>query len=346
MIRYEKKRAIGVRRTIVPQPPFWARTTLSPYTWPRAVPLSIDYQALTARGTEAMDVEVSDRLDDQLAREATIEGPVLIDATGPAEMIYRRGREAVEWTTAHRLASTLLISADCADADESTSSGAQLAVAAWPLSIERLGELFQKLSGSGFRWGVAVPVIYPVATDLALLESLADLAARAGAEFLGALPIDLEPTAKRALAGLLALGDEDDAYTNLFHSELETITVATERHIAALARERSLLDFVPPPSADQRTNWNAAVHLTLASTRMLRLKDRTEFAWTLLRAAQSVATLQKPIERIASVASLSIIPGLGAEISVALEEWTRTGRSALTDAVHGQWPLRRDHGTR
>lgn len=346
MIRYEKKRAIGVTRTLVPQPPFWARTTLSPYTWPRAVPLSIDYQALTARGTEALDVEVSDRLDDQLAREATIEGPVLIDATGPAESIYRRGRETVKWTTEHRLASTLLISADCSKGDESTSTAGQLAVAAWPLSIERLAELFQKLGGSGLRWGVAVPVIYPVATDLALLESLADLAVRNGAEFLGALPIDLEPTAKRALAGLLALGDDDDAYNTLFHSELDTITVATERHISALARERGLVDFVPPPSADRRTNWNAAVHLTLAASRMLRLKDRTEFAWTLLRAAQSVATLPKPIERIVSVASLSIIPGLGPEISIALEQWTRTGRSALTDAVHAHWPLRRDHGTK
>ena len=66
---------------------------------------------------------------------------------------------------------------------------------------------------------------------------------------------------------------------------------------------------------------------------MLRMKDRTEFAWTLLRAAQSVAALQKPIERIASVASLSIIPGLGPEISLALEEWTREEALAWWTAV-------------
>lgn len=308
--------------------------------------MSIDYQTLIARGSEAVDVEVSDRPLDQLAREAPIEDPVLIDATGPAEIVYRRGKELAQWTIAHGLASTLLISSESAGADESTSKSAQLAVAAWPLSVEGLGGLFQKLSGSGLGWGVAVPVIYPVTTDLAVLESIADLAARAGAGFMAALPIDLEPTAKRALVDLLRLSDEDDAYSALFHSELETITIATERHIAALARERNLQDFVPPPSADQRTNWNAAVHLMLAATRMLRMKDRTEFAWTLLRAAQSVATLQKPIERIASVASLSIIPGLGPEISLALEEWTRTGQSTLTDAVHSQWRLRRDHGTK
>lgn len=346
MIRYEKKRAIGVTRATVPQPPFWARTTLSPYSWPRTVPLSINYQTLIARGTEAVDVEVSERPLDQLGREATIEDPILIDATGPGETVYRRGRESAEWTTAQGLASTLLISGESAGADEITSKGVQLAVAPWPLSVERLGDLFQKLSGSGLHWGLAIPVIYPVTTDLALLASLADLAALAGAEFLAALPIDLEPTAKRVLAELLKLGDEDDAYSTLFHSELETIIIATERHIAALADERSLLDFVPPPSSHQRTNWNAAVHLTLAATRMLRMKDRTEFAWTLLRAAQSVAALQKPIERIASVASLSIIPGLGPEISLALEEWTRNGRSALADDIHAQWRLRRDHGTK
>lgn len=346
MIRYEKKRTIGITRTPVPQPPFWARTTLFPYSWPRTAPLSIDFQSLMARGTEAMDVEVSEGLNDQLAREGPFEGPVLIDATGPAEIIYRRGNESAEWTTTHRLSTTLLISAESVQADALTATGTQLALAVWPLPIQPLGELFQKLSGSGLHWGLAVPVIYPITTDLGFLEMLADQAVRAGASFLGALPIDLEPTAKRALAGLLDFSDEDDAYNTLFHSELETLIVATERHMAALARERNLLDFVPPPSAGQRTNWNAAVHLTLTATRMLKLKDRTEFAWTLLRAAQSVAALQKPIERIASVASLSIIPGLGPEISVALEEWTRTGRSGLTDAVHDQWSLRRDLGTR
>ena len=346
MIRYEKKRTLGITRTPVPQQPFWARTTLSPYSWPRSSPFSIDFLSLTARGTEAMDVEVSERLHDQLARESPIESPVLIDATGPAETIYRRGNESADWTTSHRLSTTLLISAESANADAIPATGAQLALAVWPLPIEPLGELFQKLRESGLHWGLAVPVIYPVTTDLGFLERLADHAARAGASFLGALPIDLEPTAKRALAGLLELNDEADSYSTLFHSELETLIVATERHIAALAGERNLLDFVPPPSAGQRTNWNAAVHLTLTATRMLKLKDRTEFAWTLLRAAQAVAALQKPIERIASVASLSIIPGLGPEISVALEEWTRTGRSALTDAVHDQWSLRRDHGTR
>lgn len=346
MIRYDKKKAIGIARSAVPHPPFWARTTLSPYSWPRTVPLSIDYQTLTARGSNAVDVEVTDRVSDQLSRETTIEGPVLIDITGPAETVYGRGGELAEWTRLHRLASTLLISPESVGADDRIPDADQLVVACWPLSEERLAILFQKLKVSGLSWGLALPVIYPVATDLTLLASLADLGAKAGAGFMAALPIDLEPTAKRALVDLLELDDEDEAYSTLFHSELDTLSIATERHIAALASERNLLDFVPPAMFDQRTNWNAAVQLTLAATRMLRMKDRTESAWTLLRAAQSVAALQKPIERIASVASLSIIPGLGPEISLALEEWTRTGRSGLTDAVHAQWRLRRDHGLR
>jgi len=346
LIRYEKKRAIGIARAQTPQPPFWARTTLSPYSWPRTVPLSIDYQSLTARGSEAIEVEVSDRPGEQLAREASIEGPVLIDATGPAEMVYQRGKETAEWASLHGLATTRLISPETSAVGQNESIGVMLAVAAWPLALDRIKILFKDLGRSGTKWGVAVPVIYPVATDLETLQSLADNAQEAGARFLAALPIDLEPTAKRALVDVLQLGDEDDAWSTLFHSELDTITIATERHIAALAHERGMIDFVPPPAAEQRTNWNAAVHLTLAATRMLRMKDRTEFAWTLLRAAQSVATLQKPIERIASVASLSIIPGLGPEISIALEEWTRSGSSGLADAIHAQWRLRRDHGTK
>ena len=345
MIRYEKKKAIGVARTAVPHPPFWARTTLSPYSWPRTVPLSIDYQTLVARGSDALEVEITDRVADQLSREAAIEGPVLIDATGPAETVYGRGQESVEWTASRRLASTILISSESLGADDNLPTSDQLVVTCWPLSLKRLAALFQKLSGSGLTWGLAVPVMYPVAMDLTLLDSLADLAERAGAAFMAALPIDLEPTARRAVVDLLKLSEEDDVYSTLF-SELDTLSIATERHIAALASERNMLDFVPPAESDQRSNWNAAVHLTLAGTRMLRMKDRTESAWKLLRAAQSVATLQKPIERIASVASLSIIPGLGPDISLALEEWTRTGRSGLTEAVHSQWRLRRDHGTR
>lgn len=346
MIRYEKKRAIGIARAQTPQPPFWARTILSPYSSPRTVPLSIDYQSLTARGSEAIDVEVSDRPHEHLARETSIEGPVLIDATGSAETVYRRGEETAEWTSAQRLATTLLISSETVPRAETGSSEVMLALAAWPLSMDRMTILLQGLGHSGRLWGVALPVIYPVTTDLRTLQALADHAREAGARFLAPLPIDLEPTAKRSLVDLLQLGDEDDAWSTLFHSELDTITTATERHIAALAHEMGMLDFVPPPASELRTNWNAAVHLTLAATRLLRMKERTEFAWTLRRAAQSVATLAKPIERIASVASLSIINGLGPEISVALEEWTRTGSSALAEDIDVQWRLRRDHRTR
>src|SRR5260370_29406349 len=107
-------------------------------------------------------------------------------------------------------------------------------------------------------------------------------------------------------------------------SYLGPIRVASERHSAALAGEINAADFVVPPRWDRPTNWNAAVLLTLTASRILAMNRDEELAWRLTRSAKVVALLEKPIERVAQAASLSIIDSLD-EISVdLLTEWLRT----------------------
>ena len=62
------------------------------------------------------------------------------------------------------------------------------------------------------------------------------------------------------------------------------------------------------------------------------------------RSARVVAQLEKPLERIASAASLSIVESLD-DISVdVLNDWLDGGRSAFVDHINKQWRLRRDVG--
>ena len=84
--------------------------------------------------------------------------------------------------------------------------------------------------------------------------------------------------------------------------------------------------------------------LTLTATRILSMNHDEELAWRLTRSAKVVALLEKPIERVAQAASLSIIDSLD-EISVdLLTEWLETGRSSFVGHIEKQWRLRRDSG--
>src|SRR5207245_465099 len=124
------------------------------------------------------------------------------------------------------------------------------------------------------------------------------------------------------------------------------ISIATERHIAALADEINVADFIVPPRWEERSNWNAGILLMLAATRMIAMKHDVELASRIARSARVVAQLDKPIERIAAAASLSIIEALD-EVSVdVLTDWLESGRSAFVDHIDKQWRLRRDAGAR
>ena len=144
MILYRKVPQLRVRRFDAPEPPFWAATSIAPYGPRRATPIAIDYLALRATGAEKLEVTVCDDVRDELDRTRSLPAPILIDAAENAEEVFRRGEEIFEWCKSQDLPAQLL-----------TTRG----------SVVRLGS---------DRWGIAVPVIFPLTTDLALLESMAD----------------------------------------------------------------------------------------------------------------------------------------------------------------------------
>jgi hypothetical protein len=226
----------------------------------------------------------------------------------------------------------------------STCDRAVVTIAIWPVDFPRLQELFANARDRRLHWGVVIPVIFPATTHLGTLRDLADLAREHGAMFLASLPLELDPTARKAIAETLSPTDDRESYEMLFHADLEPIHIATERHIAALAADIGIADFIQPPRWHERSNWNAAILLTLAATRMIGMKREVEIASRIARSARAVAQLDKPLERIASAASLSIVESLD-DISVdILTEWLETGRSTFVDHINKQWRLRRDVG--
>jgi len=314
-----------IKRAAAPEPPFWFRTALSPYSARRASPISIDYIDLVASHVDRAETTAA------ILEPLALDDPLLIVATDFPEALHRRGEEALKLFG--DLAITHLISTRGA-MPESMPEDAVLVVAAWPPEIEKLETL-----GGTNNWGIAVPVLHPITTDLALLESLADLAKNRGASFFTSIAVSIEPAAKHDLAR-----NDDDAYELLFHGDADALHVATERHIAALAHERDLFDFVPPPRWSEKSNWNAAVLLTLIATRMMAMERDVELAGTLARSARAIAELDKPLVRIAEAASLSIVESLD-EVSVdLLSEWIESGRAAFAERVNAEWRLRRDAG--
>ena len=188
--------------------------------------------------------------------------------------------------------------------------------------------------------GVAIPVMHPLTTNLDTLNEIALKAKESGASFLASFTIELDATAKNVLA------TDDETYEMLFHADLDPIHTATERHIAALAAEHGMADFIIPPKWEERSNWNAAIALTLAASRMIAMEHDLELAGTLARSARIVAELDKPIERIAESASLAIIEALDEASVDILTEWVDSGSAAFLRGIDERWRLRRDHGLR
>lgn len=312
-----------IKRAAAPEPPFWFRTAISPYSARRASPIAIDYIDLVASHVDRADTTAG------TIEELDVDEPVLIVATELPEVIHRRGEEVLK-----RLADrdvTHLVSTR-SSVPEPMPENAMLVVAAWPPDKLESLKLPEK-------WGLAVPLLHPITTDLALLDHLANFATSNRATFFTSISINIEPAAKHDLAR-----NDEDAYEVLFHGDADALHTATERHIAALAHERGMLDFIPPPRWGEKSNWNAAVLLTLTATRMIAMERDVELAGTLARSARAVAELQKPIERIAEAASLAIIESLD-EVSVdLLSEWLESGRAAFAERVNAEWRLRRDAG--
>jgi hypothetical protein len=319
VILYRKTPQLRIRRSVAPAPPYWAATTIAPYASRRAVPVAVDYLDLRATAAEKLDVSVANSIE----LPPRIEPPVLIEATGNAEEVFRRGE-----VIASQVRDPLLLASSAPTACEGT-----VVIAAWPRFDEAVFA-----AASRFNWGVAIPIAYPATTGIEMLNALAAAAARHGAKFLAPFAIELDATAKQALA------IDDETYERLFHADLDPIHTATERHVAALAHEHGMADFLLPPRFGERSNWNAAIVLTLTASRMIAMEHELELAGALARSARVVAELDKPIARVAEAASLSIVEALD-EVSVeVLTEWIETGRSGFVDRVDGMWRVRRDHG--
>ncbi len=340
MIIYRKAAQVRVRRSAFPEPPWWYATAVIPYGARRALPVAIDYLDLRASWSERMEVAVADDPRDGLERLATrLEPPVLIDAAEFSESIFRRGRDIAALLGEWRLPATMLVSTR-GDVDDANAD--MIALAAWPVDLERLEMLAAGLEGRP--WGMVVPVMFPATTDLGSLEALCRIAAGRGARFFASVSVELDATAKQAMARVLTLPDDEETYQSLFHADLEPVHVATERHVAALAAANGMADFIVPPGWPERTNWNAAILLTLTAARMLAMQSNTELAGTIARSARAVAALEKPVARIVEAASLSIVETLD-EVSVdILTDWIAEGRSAFVERVNEQWRLRRDAG--
>ncbi len=328
MILYRKVPQLRIRRTSAPEPPFWAATTVSPYGARRATPVAVDYTSLRASGAERLEVTVCDRVRDELDRTRAISGPVLIDAAENAEVVFRRGQEVQEWCEENHCDSQMLVTT-------AARGNGNVVIAAWPPRPESFA------GARGLRWGVAVPVIYPVTTELPLLERLASEAQRNGASFFTAIAIDVEPTARQSISRSLELAAADDRYATLFHGDVAPIHLATERHIAALAAEHGMADFILPARWDQRSNWNAAVLLTLTASRMMAMELDLDLAGTIARSARTVAELEKSLTRIAESASLSIVGGLDETSVQMLTEWLGGGTASFAEDVNEHWRLRR-----
>jgi hypothetical protein len=343
LIIYRKTPSLRIKRATVPEPPFWCATTIAPYSSRRGDPVAIDYLDLAASSSERLEVTVCDRVVPELERATRLRDPVFIEASEFAERIFRRGDETLAFCSQEQRSVVHLVSTR-GTLPQKAGSDATVVIAAWPLDLDRLGTLFAEAGQQMPHWGVAVPVIFPVTTDLDALGRLADLAARHGASFLAAIAIEADPTARSSLARVLGLGDEDESYALLFHADPEPLQIATERHLAALAEERGMADFIVPPRFSEKSNWNAAVVLTLTAARLIAMQHDVELAGALARSARLVAELEKPIERIASAASLSIIEALDEASVDIVTEWLESGRSSYVERINREWRLRRDYG--
>jgi hypothetical protein len=343
VILHRKGGSVRLRRYNAPEPPFWCATAIAPYSGRRATPVAIDYSASRATGAERLEVLVCDSARDELERAREIRGPVVIEAAEATERVFRRGEDVLAFCDEQQLPALHLVSTNGV-LPQHLPRETIVAIAAWPLDLDRLRDLATEAHARGLSWGAAVPIFYPHSTELVPLAELAGLARDSGALFLASIPLLVEATAKQAIAKSLELDGEDDRYALLFHGDLAPLHLATERHIAALAHDYGLADFIVPPRWSERSNWNGATLLTLIASRMIAMEMDLDLAGQIARSSRIVAELDKPLTRVAEAASLSIIDGLDETSVETLTEWLRGETPAFLEEVNEVWRLSRSGG--
>jgi hypothetical protein len=277
VIIYRKSAPLRIKRSAFPAPPYWYATAFAPYGPRRASPVAIDYIDLRATASEKMEVSVTEDPSDEIERggwRQRSDAPLLIDAAETAETVFRRGEQVLARAHDAGLAAIHLISTR-GSLPLAPPPRTTVTIAAWPLDLVALEALFSEAAEQRLRWGVAVPVMFPATTDLDALGRVADIAGKFGAQYLAALPVETDATARQALAR--ATAEDDETYAMLFHSDLEPVHIATERHIASLAREIGAADFIVPPDFAEKSNWNAATLLTLAASRPGKHSSQLDF---------------------------------------------------------------------
>src|SRR5262249_21188701 len=197
LILYRKAQQLRIQRSAIPAPPFWSATAIAPYGPRRAAPIAIDYLDLRAGTADRMEVSVCEDVRDALQRSPRIIEPALIDAAEFAEVVFRRGEDVLRFCCDAGATAIHLVSTEGA-LPSATCDRAVVVIAAWPLDLPRLEQMFT--SARGMRWGAAVPVLFPATTNLILLRDLANLVHEHGAMFLAALPVDVDPSARKAMA--------------------------------------------------------------------------------------------------------------------------------------------------
>src|SRR5207237_4755120 len=183
VIIYRKSPQLRIVRATAPEPPFWQATTIAPYSPRRGAPIAIDYLELTATYISKLEVTVAEQVREDLERTTErqpLRAPVLVDATEFAEQVFRRGDEIAQFCAASADESLMLISTRGVLPESPADT---VAIATWPLEFHRLEPLFEAARERRIRWGVAIPVIYPVTTNLDALTQLAELAKKNGASF-------------------------------------------------------------------------------------------------------------------------------------------------------------------
>lgn len=334
---FRKTPALRIRRYASPEPPFFSASAILPYGVRHDSPIAIDHLTMEASAPDRLEVLVCEDVSRELTASRAVAAPALVEATGNGETVFERGAATMSWFRDHEVPASLLVSLPAAVPEDAGWPDGVLIVSAW--DIERATALMDAAARQPMPWGVIVPILFPVTTGAEALTGIAAYAAARGAGFLATAPLHPDQTVKQAVAQRLALGSDDDRYALLFHSQVEPLHVAADRHAAFAAAAHGLADFVLPPRWNERTNWNAATLLTLTATRMLSLELDLDLAASLARAARAVATLDKPIEAIARSASLSIIGGVEETAVEILTEWLEGQEPGFVNFVNDQWRL-------
>jgi hypothetical protein len=335
LIHYAKGGRARVQQAREPQLPFWQSTTISPYTPDlRGQPLAIDYLKLRATGPRSVHVSISEQIE--IPDLDRLPSPILIEASGVEESVYHRGAKLLDHLPAD--ARPILLISTLGEPPHGLSAATpEIVVAAWPPLEKELDWIGSRCRELGLDWGLLIPVVFTVTTDLERLERLADVAARHGARFLMGVSPEIDQKGRRAIADIRQDLDEE-TWATLFDTDLEKIQISAERQIAALAAKHGIPDAFHPWEPSDRSNAAAAAILSRIGTRMIRMDHDVEMGWRFLRASRRVATLDKELTRVAAAAPLSIVPELDIEpITEALGEWLERGSARFIEQIDERW---------